>query len=427
VPRLLTIMGSGETAPTMIKVHREVFDRLDRAEPSAVLLDTPYGFQANADIISDRAVEYFRQSVGRRVEVAQLRRTDTGDPVALEQALARVRGADWLFTGPGSPSFALRQWAGTPVPDVLAALLRPGGPGGALVFSSAAALTLGVATVPVYEIYKVGADPFWLDGLDLLTTLGLPVAVIPHFDNTEGGNHDTRFCYLGRPRLEQLERELPAGAFVLGVDEHTGVILDLDADTATILGRGVVTLRQQGRQRVLEAGQTIALDVLRAGVPAGGAGGATTTGGTPTAVVRRPRPSGVEETGSLAERTQAAEAAFRAAMAAGDADGAVAVVLALDDAITAWSADTLQSDEMDRARAARRAMVVQLGQAATDGLRDPRESVAPVVEAALSLRAAVRAERRYDLSDLLRDELAAAGVEVRDTGAGVEWELRSGS
>ena len=426
MPRLLTIMGSGETAPTMIKVHREVFDRLERAEPSAVLLDTPYGFQANAPIISDRAVEYFRQSVGRSVEVAQLRRTDTGDTVALEQALARIRDADWLFTGPGSPSFALRQWAGTPVPDVLAALLRPGGRGGALVFSSAAALTLGVATVPVYEIYKVGADPFWLDGLDLLTALGLPVAVIPHFDNTEGGNHDTRFCYLGLPRLEQLERELPDGAFVLGVDEHTGVILDLGADTATILGRGGVTLRQQGRERVLEAGQTIALDVLRAGVPAGGAA-ATTTGGAPTAVVRRPRPSGVEETGSLAESTRAAEAAFRAAMAAGDADGAVAAVLALDDAITAWSADTLQSDEMDRARAARRAMVVQLGQAATDGLRDPRESVAPVVEAALSLRAAVRAERRYDLSDLLRDELAAAGVEVRDTGGGVEWELRAGS
>ena len=129
----------------------------------------------------------------------------------------------------------------------------------------------------------------------------------------------------------------------------------------------------------------------------------------------------------MAESTRVAEAAFRAAMAAGDADDAVAAVLALDDAITAWSSDTLQSDEMDRARAARRAMVVQLGQAATEGLRDPRDAVAPVVEAALSLRAAVRAERRYDLSDLLRDELAAAGVEVRDTGAGVEWELRAGS
>ena len=422
--RLLTIMGSGETAPTMIKVHREVFDRLGRAEPSAVLLDTPYGFQTNADIISDRAVAYFHQSVGRRVEVARLRRTDTGDTVAIERALARVRGADWLFTGPGSPSFALRQWAGTPVPGVLADLLAAGGLGGALVFSSAAALTLGVATVPVYEIYKVGADPFWLDGLDLLSALGLPVAVIPHFDNTEGGNHDTRFCYLGRPRLERLERELPDGAFVLGVDEHTGVILDLDADTATILGRGVVTLRQQGRERLLEAGQTVPLDALRAGAPAGAASIPTvSTAPTPSVTTT----SGVEDGVSLAESTRAAEAAFRASMGAGDADGAVAAVLALDDAITAWSADTLQSDEMDRARAARRTMVVQLGQAAADGLRDPREVVAPVVEAALSLRAAVRAERRYDLSDLLRDELAAAGVEVRDTGAGVEWGLRSGS
>jgi hypothetical protein len=424
--RLLTIMGSGETAPTMIKVHREVFDRLGRSEPSAVLLDTPYGFQANADIISERTVDYFRQSVGRRVDVAQLRRTDTGDRVAIERALARIRGADWLFTGPGSPSFALRQWMGTPVPDVLADLLRPGGPGGALVFSSAAALTLGVATVPVYEIYKVGADPFWLGGLDLLSALGLPVAVIPHFDNTEGGNHDTRFCYLGLPRLEQMEHELPDGAFVLGVDEHTGLMLDLDADTATILGRGAVTLRQRGRQRVIEAGQTVALDRLRAGVPRGAAGvpaGDVTSriDAIPTAA------SSGGDAGSLAESSRTAEATFRDAMAAGDADGVVAAVLALDDAITAWSADTLQSDEMDRARAARRAMVVQLGQAAAKGLRDPRLAVAPVVEAALSLRAVVRAEQRYDLSDLLRDELAAAGVEVRDTGEGVVWELRAGS
>ena len=194
MPRLLTIMGSGETAPTMVKAHREVFARLGLDTPRAVVLDTPYGFQTNADIVSEKAVAYFRESVGRQVEVAGLRRTDTVERVELERALARVAAADWLFTGPGSPSFALRQWRGTPVPDVLAQKLTEQG---ALVFSSAAALTLGLATVPVYEIYKVGADPYWLDGLDLLSRHGLPVAVIPHFDNTEGGNHDTRFCYLG--------------------------------------------------------------------------------------------------------------------------------------------------------------------------------------------------------------------------------------
>jgi hypothetical protein len=38
--------GSGETAPTMIKPHRELFERLGDAP--AVILDTPYGFQENA-------------------------------------------------------------------------------------------------------------------------------------------------------------------------------------------------------------------------------------------------------------------------------------------------------------------------------------------------------------------------------------------
>ncbi len=55
LPRLLTIMGSGETAPTMVKVHRAVRDRLG-PDASGVLLDTPYGFQRNADDLSARAV-----------------------------------------------------------------------------------------------------------------------------------------------------------------------------------------------------------------------------------------------------------------------------------------------------------------------------------------------------------------------------------
>ena len=422
--RLLTIMGSGETAPTMVKPHREVFDRLGLDTPRAVLLDTPYGFQANAGIVSDRAVQYFRQSVGREVEVAELRRTDTEDRVAIEQAFARIRTADWLFTGPGSPSFALRQWAGTPVPDLLAEKLRFGG---ALVFSSAAALTLGVVTVPVYEIYKVGEDPVWLDGLDLLSAYGLPVAVIPHFDNTEGGNHDTRFCYLGLPRLERLERALPAGVMVVGVDEHTAIIIDLDADEATIVGRSGVTLRRAGRESVLEAGQTVPLDVVRAGPDREPHRRRRARSPGPPAATA---PAVPEPAASLAESTRAAESDFDTALRDRDADRAVAAVLALDEAISAWSTDTYQSDETDRARAALRSMIVRLGQAAKAGLRDPRAAVAPAVQAALAVRAAARAERRYDLSDLVRDELAEAGIEVRDTADGVEWtlsELRSGS
>jgi cyanophycinase-like exopeptidase len=425
VARLLTIMGSGETAPTMVKAHREVFARLAEPEPEAVLLDTPYGFQTNAHIVSEKAVAYFRESVGRKVTVAGLRRTDTVERVELERALAGIAAADWLFTGPGSPSFALRQWRGTPVPDVLARKLTEAG---ALVFSSAAALTLGLVTVPVYEIYKVGADPFWLEGLDLLSRFGLPVAVIPHYDNSEGGNHDTRFCYLGLERLERLEHELPPEAFVLGVDEHTALLIDLDADDATILGRGGVTLRRGRHERVLPAGRTVPLDVLRAG-PSDAAPGVTTIVAAPAAPrsLSSPPEDEPQPPASVAEAARQAAARFDAAIAEGDVDRALAAVLELDDAIAAWSADTFQSDEMDRARATLRSMIVRLADAARDGLRDPRQVLGPIVEAALVVRSRVRAEGRFDLSDLLRDELAGAGVEVRDTSDGVEWGLRAGS
>ncbi len=157
------------------------------------------------------------------------------------------------MAGPGSPSYALRQWADGPIPVALADGLRDGG---ILTMASAAALTLGTVTIPVYEIYKVGADPSWLPGLDLLgPATGLQAAVVPHYDNAEGGNHDTRFCYMGERRLRMLERQLPPGTFILGVDSHTALVLDLDQRTASIFGLGEVTVRVDGRSAVLLKGQ----------------------------------------------------------------------------------------------------------------------------------------------------------------------------
>ena len=432
--RILTIMGSGETAPTMVKLHREVFARLGAGQHRAVFLDTPFGFQENAEELCQRTVEYFRQNIGHELDVARLPRLVGLDTMNLESALAQLRRAELLFAGPGSPTYALRQWAGTPVAQILRDRLAQAG---AVTFSSAAALTLGVKTVPVYEIYKSGADPFWLDGLDVLSAIDLPVVVIPHYDNAEGGHHDTRFCYLGARRLAELEAELPEDVFVLGVDEHTGVLFDLEAGTATVWGRGGMTLRRHGASTVVPAGETVSMDFVRAGGATGAEAGAATVaaGGSSVPVVADPTVDSADagagdsaggspgDAASLGEATSRAEEAFEAAMAIGDATGAAVAALGLDHAIVEWSRDMLQSDETDRARAALRAMIVRLGEAAVAGLRDPAGVLAPVVEAALALRRVVRAEKRYDLSDLLRDELAAVGVSVRDTPDGVVWEL----
>jgi cysteinyl-tRNA synthetase len=114
---------------------------------------------------------------------------------------------------------------------------------------------------------------------------------------------------------------------------------------------------------------------------------------------------------------------FDNAMTARDADGAVRACLALEQAIHDWSADTLQGDIADKARAAVRSMISALGDAAIGGVRNPRDVVAPYVEAMLAIRATVRAEKRYDLSDVIRDAFVNIGIEVRDTATGVEWDL----
>ena len=183
----------------------------------------------------------------------------TANSLDRERGLELLRTSDYLFAGPGSPTYALREWANTDVPNIISNKLDQGG---IVVFASAAALTIGACTVPVYEIYKCGHDPYWLDGLNILGAIGVHAVVIPHYDNAEGGHHDTRFCYLGERRLRLMEQELPADHYVLGVDEHTGVILNLEEGSAEVVGNGTLTIRIDGQSRTFPSGTTLDLAFL---------------------------------------------------------------------------------------------------------------------------------------------------------------------
>jgi cyanophycinase-like exopeptidase len=407
---VLVIMGSGETAPTMVKPHRAILERV--GERRAVLLDTPYGFQSNADDISARAVGYFAASVGRQIDVLSWRRPPT-DTLERERALTTLREAGWVFAGPGSPTYALRQWRDTPVPDLIAGKLRDGG---VVCFASAAALTLGSHAIPVYEIYKAGIEPHWVPGLDLVSPLlGFPAVIIPHYDNAEGGHHDTRYCYLGEGRLSAMEAELPEETLILGVDEHTAVLFDLTAGTATVLGNGQFTIRCRGESAIHPAGSVVGIATLASG---GSAVVPVPAGAPPDEAPVRPPPES-----SLKAAADALEARFDIALAARDVDGCVAAILDLEQIMVDWSADTNISDEGEQARAVLRAMVMRLGELAQGGARDPHEVLGPYVSLLLDLRAKARAARDFATSDEIRDRLTAAGVEVRDTPSGPEWTI----
>jgi cyanophycinase-like exopeptidase len=400
----------------MTSVHQSLLERLGPPPVPAVLLDTPFGFQENADDIAARAMHYFRHNVGYPIEVASFRNRDTVTPLEEETMLARIAAARYVFSGPGSPTYALRQWRGSGVPALLASKVRDGG---CVTFASAAAVSLGVVSVPVYEIYKVGEAPRWEDGLDLMSAIGLRVAVIPHYDNAEGGTHDTRYCYLGERRLRMLEAQLPDGVDVLGVDEHTACVFDVDAGTMTVLGRGGVTWRRTGDSRRIESGNAVpiasAADV-----------GTSATGAAP---LRTEFSAGHDHepraTPFFDEVRTQSDAAVHA-LACRDPDAVVAALLEIDTQLHEWAADTTDSDERDRARELLRRHLVGLGGLARGGAADPRDRIAPVVDRVIALRRELRGDGHYDVADRLRDALVDAGVEIRDTPGGTEWTLATG-
>ena len=375
----LVIMGSGETAPTMVGTHREAIEGAGASQ--VVILDSPFGFQENVEQLTARLSDFFETSLTVSVDVGSLR-TREPEALALERFRAKLAAAQVVFAGPGSPSYALAVWSDNEVGPLLADVIARGG---SVVLASAAALTAGVRTIPVYEIYKVGADPHWLTGLDLLSGFGIRAAVVPHWNNTEGANHDTSRCYIGERRLSVLESELDCG--IVGVDEHTAATFDGDAGAMIVTGKGTVTLRGRS-DTVLEPGDEIALDEV--GRLLG------------SARSRRSESQSGRPPGSFAD-----------ALARGDVDGVVTAMLSVES----------QINEDPSLRAELRSMIVRLGDVAGRGLVDPRTVVGGFIDLLLELRRDARAAERFEVSDRIRDGLAELGVEVRDTGQGPEWEI----
>jgi hypothetical protein len=434
--RVLAIIGSGETSPTMVTVHRELVSRLGLASPQAMVFATPYAFQENAADVSARTQRYFADSVGLQVRVAAgtSPNADPGmapplippDEEDEARQAAGIRAADWVFAGPGSPSYALAHWLAGPVAAGLRDRVLAGD--GLTVLASAAAATAGRFTLPVYEIYKAGGALRWLNGLDLLGSLGLTVALIPHYNNAEGGRYDTRHCYLGERRLAVMERELGDDAAVLGVDEHTAVLIDLRTSDIEIRGRGGVTVRRSGDSTVLPAGTRLSLAELRDLVQGirRAAGGGHAPGGTGPA-----EPAGRDDAAAgdgeppslpLPEIMAAAERRFETAAGIRDADAMVGVILELETAIGQWEADMDEDQGTEQARALLRSLVGRLGRAAQDGLTDPRDRLRPAVEPLLELRASLRGAGDFAAADAIRDALATAGLDVSDTPEGARWQ-----
>jgi len=250
----IALLGYGETSLAGGRIFEAIAPQY--ACPLRIaILETPAGFELNSSAVAGRVAEYLKarlRNFAPQVDIIPARKRGTpfspDDPQILEPLLH----ASIIFMGPGSPTYAVRQLKGSLAWDLARARNRLGA---ALVFSSAAVIAAGAYALPVYEIYKVGENVSVSPGLSLFADFNLQLSFIPHWNNTDGGDEvDTSRCFAGIDRFIQWCNLLPAGHFTIGIDEHTGIIIDLVTGKCSISVVSSVTLLRGCIPEIFPAG-----------------------------------------------------------------------------------------------------------------------------------------------------------------------------
>jgi len=247
-PGPVVLFGSGETSPSGRKVFEAIFKKLPPS-PRLALLETPAGFELNSDRVVGRIAAFIKerlQNYHPEVVVIPARKRGTSFSPDDEGIVSPLLEADLIFMGPGSPTYAVRQLEGSLAWNYLLARHQLGA---TVALASSAVVAISAYSLPVYEIYKVGQDLHWKAGLDLFGLYGLPIVFIPHWNNQDGGEElDTSRCFMGKPRFFELMQMLPANLTVIGIDEKTALVIDLQSAECRVIGMGGVTLIHTGHQ-----------------------------------------------------------------------------------------------------------------------------------------------------------------------------------
>jgi hypothetical protein len=286
------------------------------------------------------------------------------------------------------------------------------------VAASAAALTVGRFTLPVYEIYKVGQDLHWADGMDILKNFDFNLVVVPHWNNAEGGTHDTRCCFMGKPRFRQLVSLLPEDVSILGLDEHTACILDFENQEAVVKGIGQVTLQHAEHRIVFKTGDRFSLEVLRG---ANRGGDWQQTSRVQDDSVTAPALEG----DGFWDQIHRLEAVFYEGLETHEAQKTTNALLELDRMIWQAQQDLENEEFIIQARDTLRELIAVLGTRLAAAPPSETDCLAPLVEQLLDVREAFRKKKQFKEADAIRDSLQRANIIIEDTKKGARWRLIS--
>jgi cyanophycinase-like exopeptidase len=258
----IAFLGSGETSLAGGRIFETLARKVD--EPLRIaLIETPAGFELNSAQVVGRVGDFMKtrlQNYKPVVDVIAARKKDSAFSPDDPEIVKPLLYANMIFMGPGSPTYAIRQLKGTLTWDVIRARHRLGA---TLVFASAATISVGAHALPVYEIYKVGEDVHAVEGLDLFSDFGLHVSFIPHWNNADGGvDLDTSRCFVGMDRFAEWCDLLPSENQTVGLDEHTGLIIDVETGMCEVSGVSSVSLVRACNPEMYASGSRFPLSEL---------------------------------------------------------------------------------------------------------------------------------------------------------------------
>ena len=258
----IAFLGSGETSLAGGRIF-ETLARKINTPLRIALLETPAGFELNSAQVVGRVGDFMKtrlQNYKPVVDIIPARKKDTDFSPDDPEILKPLLYANMIFMGPGSPTYAIRQLKDSLAWDTIRARHRLGA---TLVFASAATISVGAHALPVYEIYKVGQDVHMVDGLDLFSDFGLHLSFIPHWNNAEGGaDLDTSRCFVGMERFSEWCSLSPIENNIIGLDEHTGLILDFESGQCEVSGVSSVSLVRECDPEIYPAGSKFSMREL---------------------------------------------------------------------------------------------------------------------------------------------------------------------
>ena len=258
----VAFLGSGETSLAGGRIFESLARHIDGPVRIA-LMETPAGFELNSPQVAGRVGDFFQtrlQNFKPVIDLIPARKRNSAFSPDDPEILKPLLYANMIFMGPGSPTYAIRQLKDTLAWDVIRARHRLGA---TLVFASAATISIGAHSLPVYEIYKVGQDVHAVDGLNLFKDFGVHLSFVPHWNNAEGGvDLDTSRCFIGMDRFAEWCNLLPSENTTLGLDEHTGIIMDFEKGTCEVSGVSSVSLVRECDPEIYSSGSKFALNEL---------------------------------------------------------------------------------------------------------------------------------------------------------------------